>query len=113
MSRYMIDKLLIDIDRTDEGLEWYRDDPAGFVAAWEERGRHPEPPHPAGGALTDEERDAFVALDYESLYRLGAHPYLLWHVVRAVLVNETLNVHELSATYVSAITPHGWPDFGT
>jgi hypothetical protein len=107
----MIDKLLIEIDRTDDAVAAYEADPAGFVAEWETT--TPEPPYPAGGTLTDEERRAFTTLDYGELYRLGAHPFLLWHLVRAVLVTDDLDVHEVSARYVEAVTPHGYPDFAT
>lgn len=113
MSRYMINKLLIEIDRTDEAVAAYRIDPAGFVARWEAAAADPQPPYPDGGTLTDEERAAFEALDYGALYGMGAHPFLLWHVVRAVLVSDDLDVHTLSARYIEAVSPHGHPDFAT
>lgn len=113
MSRYMINKLLIEIDRTDEAVEAYRLDPAGFVARWEAAAAHPQPPYPDGGALTGPERTAFETLDYGALYAMGAHPFLLWHVVRAVLVSDELDVGELSARYIEAVAPYGHPDFTT
>ncbi len=113
MSRYMINKLLVEIDRTDEAVNAYRADPAGFVARWEAAAADPQPPYPDGGTLTEAERDAFETLDYGTLYAMGAHPFLLWHVVRAVLVSDELSAHELSALYVAAVTPHGHPDFTT
>lgn len=113
MSKYMIDKLLLDIDRGDESLADFKADPAGFIARWEEQAASPEPPHPAGGVLTEDERAAFEAVDYETLYAMGAHPYLLWHMVRAFFVPDLMTVEELHAAYVDAIGPHGYPDFAT
>lgn len=113
MSRYMLNKLLIEIDRTDEAVEAYRSDPVGFVARWEAAAANPQPPYPDGGTLTDEERAAFETLDYGTLYAMGAHPFLLWHVVRAVLVSDDLDVRQLAARYVETVTPHGYPDFTT
>ena len=113
MSRYMVDKLLVEIDRTDEALSSFRADPVEYLARWEESWDEPAPPHPVGGRLTPEERQAFVERDWASLYAMGAHPYLLWHVVRSVHVAEGEDVRDVSARYVESIRPHGHPDFST
>ncbi len=44
---------------------------------------------------------------------MGAHPYLLWHFVRAVLVSDQLPVEELSDALKAAVAPLGRPDFTT
>lgn len=109
----MIDKLLLAIDRTDDALDAFRADPAAYVARWEAAWEHPVPPHPEGGTLEETERRAFVERDWPTLYARGAHPYLLWHVVRSVHVADGEDVREVSARYVEGIRPHGHPDFST
>lgn len=112
MSRYMIDKLIRTIEMSDANVTTYVADPVGFVARWELRGTTSRVPIPDGGRLTSEERDAFVARDYGELYRLGAHPYLLWHFIEAVYIHEVPWV-ELKERYREAVIPHGDPDFIT
>lgn len=107
----MIDKLLLAIDRTDEALEEFRTDTASFLDRWEACAPHP--PYPEGGALTTEERTAFERWDYSRLYEMGAHPYLLWHVVRALFVPSHMTMEELTEAYRAAVTPLGYPDFMT
>ncbi len=111
MTRYMIDKLLLEIDRSDESLAAYQADPAAFVAAWEMAARSPVPPYPTGGRLTEEEREAFCPFDAGRLYAMGSHPFLLWHVVRALA--GAGDVQETSRRYVAQIEPYGYPDFTT
>lgn len=113
MSRYMIDKLLLDIDRTDDDLEAFIADTPSFLDRWERAAEQPVPPHPSGGSLTAGEREAFEAWDYAGLYRMGAHPYLLWHVVRAVYVPDRMTIDELIEEYRAAVAPLGYPDFTT
>ena len=107
----MIDKLLVTIGRTDEALAAFVHDPAAFIDGWE--ARTPVPPHPAGGRLTPEERAAFEAWDYAALYRMGAHPYLLWHWVRAIFVPGRSSPEALVAEYRHRVGPLGYPDFAT
>lgn len=111
MTRYMIDKLLLEIDRSDESLAAYRSDPAGFVTAWERAAGSPVPPHPTGGRLTGDEREAFSPFDAGRLYAMGAHPFLLWHVVRA-LAGDT-DIGEVSRRFVETVESLGYPDFAT
>lgn len=113
MSRYMIDKLLLAIDRTDDDLEAFMADTASFLDRWERAAANPVPPYPEGGSLTPEEREAFGQWDYARLYEMGAHPYLLWHVVRAVYVPDHATAEELIEEYRTAVTPLGYPDFTT
>jgi hypothetical protein len=113
MSRYMINKLLWEVESDEERLASFKRDPAGFVASWELMVATPQPPYPAGGTLTAEERQACIAVDYAALYSMGAHPYLLWHFVRAVLVPDPMTVEELSDALKSAVAPLSRPDFAT
>lgn len=112
MSRYMVDKLIRTVEMSDANVAAYVADPPGFVAAWEERGRSSRVPVPDGGTLTAEERAAFATRDYGELYRLGAHPYLLWHFIEAVYIHE-VPWGELKERYREAVAPHGDPDFIT
>jgi len=113
MSRYMINKLLWEVEGDDERLASFKRDPTGFVAAWELLAAAPQPPYPKGGTLTTEERQACIAVDYAALYSMGAHPYLLWHFIRAVLVPDPMTVAELSEALKSAVAPLSRPDFTT
>lgn len=71
-------------------------------------------PVPDGGVLNAGEREALATGDYAELYRLGAHPYVLWHFVEAVFVWEgDVSWAEMTERYRAAITPHGSPDFST
>jgi hypothetical protein len=47
------------------------------------------------------------------LYALGAHPYLLWHFVRAIHGPGGTPVGELSEAFKAAVAPHGYPEFAT
>ena len=113
MSRYMVNKLLWEVESSGDNLDTFKHDPAGFVASWELAAATPQPPYPAGGTLTDEERRACVDVDFAALYAMGAHPYLLWHFVRAVLVSDTMPVEELSDALKRAVKPLDRPDFTT
>lgn len=108
----MVDKLIRTVESSDANLARYLADPAAFVAAWETRAARSRVPLPDAGTLTDEERRAFVDRDYAQLYRLGAHPYLLWHFTEAVWVGE-IPWPELKERYREAVAPHGSPDFTT
>lgn len=108
----MVDKLIRTIELSDDNVASYVADPAGFVHEWEQRGASSRVPIPDGGTLTDEERHAFVHRDYGELYRLRAHPYLLWHFIEAVWIHE-VPWPELKERYREAVIPHGLPDFTT
>lgn len=111
MSRSEIDLLLVAIDQTDAGLHAFLADPESFVHRWEAEHERREEGRWLGGALTDEERSAFVGRDYGALYRMGAHPSLLWQVVRALAADRPID--EVVAGYRQDIEPHGRPSFGT
>ena len=111
MSRYMVNKVLWEIDNVDHSLAWFQRDPGGFLEEWESR--ESIPPHPTGGTLTDPERDAVRSRDYGWLYAMGANPFLLWQFARSVAVPETMAVDELITRFREAVEPHGYPDFHT
>lgn len=111
MSKYMIDKLLRTIDATDSDLEAFRADAAAYIDRWEEEGSAATPPFPAGGHLSPEEREAFEAWDYEHLYALGAHPYLLWMLMRSLYAADQRSIDELVASYRAAVEPYGYPGY--
>jgi hypothetical protein len=93
MSRYGIDKVLWLLQPAD-GRRRFKADPAAFVADAE---------------LTDQERTALLNLDAGELYRLGAHPFLLWGAL--------FDLHDRAPAYrdqyTAAIAPHGYPDHAT
>ena len=111
MSKYMINKLLWEVEGRDESLRAFIDDSAGFIDRWERS--EPLPPYPLGGTLTAEERRAFESWDYSTLYRLGAHPFLLWQFARAVWVPGRMGADEFVVAFRTGVAEHGHPDFAT
>lgn len=105
MSRYLVNKVIWEVDRTDEALAAFKADPAGFLDAWTGS--------PVGGSLTREERQALETRDYGWLYAVGANPFLLWQFARSVSVPDEMAVEELIASFREAVAPHGYPDFHT
>ena len=112
MTRYVVNKVMWEIDRSDQDVAAFKNDPYGFLAAWEVRAAAPQPPLPGGGTLTDAERKALATGDYGSLYAMGVNPYLLWQFARSVSVPET-GVEELIVSFREAVEPYGYPDFHT
>lgn len=112
MSAYMVDKLIRTIEMSDRNLASYMADTEGFVAEWERRGKSSRTPVADGGQLTEEEKRAFIERDYGELYRLGAHPYLLWHFTEAIYIGE-YEWPVLKEMYRDAVRVHGEPDFIT
>ena len=114
MSRFEIDKFLSFVEGSDQAVRDYVADPESYVAAWEERAEASRLPLPDAGLLTDRERSALVSRDHTELYRLGAHPYLLWHFVEAVRVwtGET-TWPEMTKRYRDDIADIEQPGFGT
>ena len=113
MSRYMVNKFLCEVESSDANLAAFKTDPERFIAAWEGLVESPQPPYPAGGTLTAEERAACIESDMAALYAMGVHPYLLWHFVRAVFVPDRLTVEELSDALKTAVASMDRPDFAT
>jgi hypothetical protein len=81
MSRYLLDKFLLTVDRDPELVERYRADPRGTVSWWEAERANlvlslPEIEQSTWLRFTDREREALAAHDYVTLFELGAHPFL-------------------------------------
>lgn len=132
MSRYMINKLIRDIEMSDANVNAYVANPSGYVDSWLAGGSGSAAAGAGAGAavgsggtvgagggrhdrtddrlLTEAERAAFSARDFGTLYALGAHPYLLWHWVEAVFIHEE-EWRPLVERYRAIVTPLGYPDF--
>lgn len=115
MSRYLVDKFIYRVDRNEGMLKAYMADPAGFVAKWEkeEANKLNESETTSGHKLTDEERKALAERDFEKLYAMGVHGFLLWTMMLPVLEPEFPNFRALVDFYNSKIKPYGRPDFST
>lgn len=113
MSRYMIDKFMRAVEMSDAAVAEYVADPAAFVDAWLSGTGSPDLPTD-DRALTEAERAAFAARDFEALYVLGAHPYLLWHFTEAVFTHEFTpdsGWRDLVERYRAAVAPLGVVDY--
>lgn len=115
MSRYLIDKFLYQVDRDEASLKAYIENPAVFVARWEKEKAHKihEAEETSGHQFTEEERRALIERDFEKLYAMGAHPFILWTLMLPAWEKEFPNFRALVDHYNSKIRPHGRPDFGT
>jgi hypothetical protein len=113
MSRYTVNKFMRLVNMDPDALAAYRADPgtftAQFVADTAPRGLDH---FPRGGPLTDEEFQALATRSYGDLYRLGAHPYLLWSFTEAVWTPEVARP-ELVEGFRRAASAVGYPDFAT
>lgn len=81
MSKYLMDKFLLTIDRDPALVERYREDPRGTVEWWEANEANRVLNLPTGEASTwlrfeDDEREALATHDYPKLFELGAHHFL-------------------------------------
>jgi hypothetical protein len=81
MSKYLVDKFLYTVDRDQELVERYREDPVGTVGWWEAERANTILNCLDGEASTwlkfeDAERQALAEHDYPALFELGAHPFL-------------------------------------
>lgn len=108
----MVNKLMWEVDTSDQALAAFKDDPASFLDSWVSLALDPKPPLPSGGWLTDPERAALENLDFGAIYAMGANPFLLWQFARSVSVPE-MGVDELVASFRAEVEPHGYPDFHT
>jgi hypothetical protein len=114
MNRFEVDKFISFADADAERISAFATDPDGYVRAWVERGSAAAKPVHDGGLLDGEAARAFAGEDYSALYAAGAHPYLLFHFVRAVdMARGTTPWPQFVEWYRSLVTPHGAPDFAT
>jgi len=109
----MINKLMWEVDRSDEALTGFKTDPARFIREWQAAAGRARPPYPEGGTLNDTERVALESHDYGTLYAMGANPFLLWQFARSVSVPDEMDIETLIASFRVAVEPHGYPDFFT
>ena len=105
MSRYMVNKLMWEVDSSGEALASFQVDPAGFLDAWEQLAGRPVPPVPRGGRLTQSERAALVSRDYGALYAMGVSQFLLWQFARSVSVPGEKGIEELIVSFRAAVEP--------
>lgn len=104
MSRYMVNKFMHLVNVHEWALKDYLRDPAAFVARWQEKDEAHQ--------LSQEERSALANRDYERLYALGAHPFLLWSFTQAIWEHE-VDRDELIKDYKEKTGQIGYPDFRT
>jgi hypothetical protein len=62
-----------------------------------------------GCELDETERQALLGWDVGTLYRLGAHPFLLWNAFSGIAADR----EGARAEYLAAVSPHGYPDYAT
>jgi hypothetical protein len=115
MSRYLVDKFIYRVDRNEVSLKAYMADPAGFVTKWEkeEAPRLNESEETSCHKFTDEERKALAERDFEKLYAMGAHPFMLVTLMIPMLEPEFPNFRAFVDFYNAKIKPYGRPDFST
>ncbi|MDH3498889.1 MAG: hypothetical protein OEM97_02095 [Acidimicrobiia bacterium] len=104
MSRYLINKVMLMADSTDDAIAQFKQDAGGFVDMVEASSHE---------RLSPGERAAFEAWDFGALYALGAHPYILWQFIRGVYVPDRMSAPELSGEFIRVASQHGYPDFAT
>lgn len=109
MSKYMLGKFMRAVEMSDARVAEYVADPGAFVERWLSHDGGPDLPTD-DRHLTAEEQEAFAARDFDALYRLGAHPYLLWHFIEAVYTHE-IGWRDLVEQYREAVSPYGLVDY--
>jgi hypothetical protein len=109
----MVNKLMWDVDRSDETLASFKTNSAACLDAWETMAERPVSPYPEGGRLTATERQALESRDYGALYAMGANPFLLWQFARSVSIPEQMDIEQLVTSFRVAVEPHGYPEFHT
>ena len=95
MSKYQVDKVMREVILDMKTANAFKADTEKFLE---------------GRDLTEEERSALIDIDYATLYRLGAHPFLLNGFTRLVWKGDKA---ALNAEYRKKIAPFGYPDFST
>ena|GEM_PF-4856904 len=89
IDHYAVNKFLYDTDRNEGFVQRYIDDPSSYVDWWlDERGSRlldNESERSAVVGLDDDTRRALVDYDFVTLYREGAHPFILWTLMLPVI----------------------------
>ncbi len=81
MSKYLLNKFLFTVDRDQDLVERYREDPVGTVAWWESEHANRllgcvDEERSTWLAFDEAEREALRTHDYPTLFAMGAHPFL-------------------------------------
>jgi hypothetical protein len=95
MSRYGVDRAMRGVVMSDAQRDRFLAEPQAFLADY---------------ALTEAERVWLAERDYGALYRMGAHPFLLFPWAQRVDRGERST---LMRRYTEAVEPHGHPDYST
>ena len=103
MSKYLMNKLIHQVNMNQSAEDDYTSNPRAFVEKWE-KGQKLK--------FTSEEREALATKDYGKLYALGAHPFTLWSFTEAVWIHDKPR-EELVADYKAKAAKAGYPDFKT
>lgn len=109
----MMNKFMRHVEMSDREVAEYVADPAASVERWLAGGAGTDAATD-DRAFTEQERAAFSTRDYEALYLLGVHPYLLWHFTEAVYEHEYregFGWRELVEQYRAAVAQHEAPDY--
>ena len=89
IDHYAVNKFLYDTDRNEGFVQRYIDDPKGYVDWWlEERGNRlldNESERSSVAPVDDDTRRALAEYDFVTLYREGAHPFILWTLMLPII----------------------------
>jgi len=89
IDHYAVNKFLYDTDRNEGFVQRYIDDASTYVDWWlDERGNRlldNESERSAVAELDEDTRRALVDYDFVTLYREGAHPFILWTLMLPVI----------------------------
>lgn len=130
IDHYAVNKFLYDTDRNEQFVRRYIDDPDGYVDWYfdERMSRLLDNENEQSAVETPDEatRTALKTYDFTTLYRDGAHPFVLWTLMLPV-IEEKLASAEFVVTeepegaraenrkpmayYRERILAHGRPDF--
>lgn len=115
MSRYLVDKFIFQVDRSEALLKEYINDPAALVARWEKDYAHKvtEIEQTSAHNFTEDERHALATQDFEKLYAMGANSFLLWTLMLPILEKRFPGFPAVAAHYRDKIKPYGRPDSST
>ncbi|MBM2812349.1 MAG: LigA protein [Chloroflexi bacterium] len=95
MTKYGVDKALRRVVLDQGPRDAFRKEPERFLEECD---------------LTDQERKALLEFDYGTLYKLGAHPFLLNGYTAKLWPGDMRTYRD---TYCETIEPYGYPDWGT